>query len=66
MATGPKYIQFNIITYERHVQSILLMMSYCIHIHHRVMLFISIHSILNNMLYIYTHIHTNMIRIIPI
>jgi len=29
------------------------------------MLFISIHSILNNMLYIYTHIHTNMIRIIP-
>jgi len=49
------------------VQSILLMLSYCIHINHRVMLFISIHSILNNMLYIYiyTHIHTNMIRIIP-
>jgi len=32
------------------------------------MLFISIHSILNNMLYIYiyTHIHTHMVRIIPI
>jgi len=41
-------------------------MSYCIHINHRVMLFISIHSILNNMLYIYIHIHTHMIRIIPI
>jgi len=34
--------------------------------HHRVMIFISMHSILNNMLYIYIHIHTNMIRIIPI
>ena len=55
MATGPKYNNI----YKWNVQSILLIMSYYIHIHHRVMLFISIHSILNNMLYIYIHTHTH-------